>query len=250
MVIGFGHRARIGHIYPSGGICDHEIQMMAPEGVQFLTTRLPFRRTTLDDDRAMVAGVGEAARLLADAEVDLIAFNCTAASMLVGPETIRARVAEATNGIGCISTIEAVVHALRRLAVTRIALLDPYPSEVEQAELSHLESQGFAVVDHAGPACATPVEQGQIPPAEWVRLAGTLDLSHAEAVLISCAGTQNAQAIETIEQRTRLPVVTSNQALLWLALAVCGITDPVLGHGRLLAASRETFEQPYELEKP
>ena len=238
MSIGFGHRARIGHIYPSGGICDHEIQLMAPDGVQFLTTRLPFRRTGLADDRAMTAGVAAAATLLADAEVDLIAFNCTAASMLAGPEVIREKVASATGGVGCVTTIEAVLQALAAVGASRIALLDPYPVEVEEAEVAYLAEHAITVVASAGPACDTPVEQGLIPAAEWVRLAAGLDTSSADAVLISCAGTQTAAAIAPIEEQTGLPVVTSNQALLWLVLASCGINDPLPAYGRLLTEPR------------
>lgn len=212
--------------------------MMAPDGVQFLTTRLPFRHTGLDDDRAMVDGVADAAALLADAAVDLVAFNCTAASMLAGPDVIRARVVEATGGIGCVSTIEAVVLALQTLGAPRIALLDPYPSEVEEAEVAYLAGHGFTVVDRAGPACGTPVEQGLIPPEEWLRFATTLDTSDADAVLISCAGTQTADAIQAIEEATGLPLVTSNQALLWLVLHTCGITDTLPAHGKLLSLPR------------
>lgn len=233
----FGHRARIGHIYPSGGICDHEIALMAPDGVQFLTTRLPFRNTGLEDDRAMVDGVADAAALLAHAAVDLIAFNCTAASMLAGPDVIRSEVTAAT-GIGCVSTIEAVVGALRRVGATRVVLLDPYPEEVEDAEVDYLTRQGISVVERRGPACRTPVEQGSIRPEEWVRLAGEIDTATADAVLISCAGTQTADAIDRIEHTTGLPVVTSNQALLWMVLSTLQITDPLPHYGRLLAGPR------------
>ena len=155
MSIGFGSRARVGHIYPSGGICDHEIQMMAPAGVQFLTTRVPFRRTGLADDWALLDGIEPAAALLADAAVELIAFNCTAASMLAGPEVIRGRVAAATGGIECVSTIEGVLHALRALEARSVALLDPYPADVEEAEVAYFEEHGFEIVATAGPACAT-----------------------------------------------------------------------------------------------
>lgn len=236
--IGFGARARVGHIYPSGGICDYEIQMMAPDGVHFLTTRLPFRRTGLADDRAMTAGIAEAAALLSHAEVDLIAFNCTAASMLVGAGEVRARVGAATGGIPCVSTIEAVIQALRHVGAERIVLLDPYPAEVEEAEIAYLAGQGVEVIDHAGPACSTPIEQGTIPPEEWVAIASRVDVSAADAVLVSCAGTQTARAISAIEDLTGRPVITSNQALLWLVLHTLRIHEPVPGYGRLLSSAR------------
>ena len=83
MSIGFGHRARIGQLYPSGGLCDFEVQRMAPEGVQFVTTRMSFRDTSRESDLALVQDVEAHARLLADAKAELIAFNCNAASLMV-----------------------------------------------------------------------------------------------------------------------------------------------------------------------
>ncbi|GAB3199803.1 aspartate/glutamate racemase family protein [Nocardioides hungaricus] len=244
MSIGFGTRARVGHLYPSGGICDHEIQLMAPEGVQFVTTRVSFTRTGLADDRAMVDGVELAAALLADAAVDLVAFNCTAASMLAGPDEIRRRVAGATGGIPCVTTIEAVLAALASLDVVRVGLLDPYPAEVTNAEAAYLREHGFQVVDRGGPSCATPVEQGSVPPGTWIELADRLDLSQADAVLISCAGTQTADVIEVIERRTGRPVVTSNQALLWLVLSACNVPEAVPGYGVLLERVRGGWTAP------
>lgn len=96
MSLGFGTAARIGHLYPSGGLCDYEIQLMAPPGVQFLTTRLPFTRTGLEADHEILADLETHARLLADAEVSLIAMNCTAAGMVAGPETVNGRIRDAT----------------------------------------------------------------------------------------------------------------------------------------------------------
>jgi hypothetical protein len=45
MASGFGWKARIRHLYPSGGLCDYVPQLMAPTGFQYLTTRLSFRKS-------------------------------------------------------------------------------------------------------------------------------------------------------------------------------------------------------------
>lgn len=233
MGIGFGNIARIGHLYPSGGLCDYEIQLMAPDGVQFVTTRMPFRRTGIADDLGLATDLASHARLLADAEVDLIAFNCTAASMLLGPDQVNQRIHDAT-GIPSVTTIEAVTQAMHHLGAARIALLDPYPDEVEEAEVSHLEATGFRVVTRGGPACATPVEQGSIPPDEWRRIASEVDASNVDLVLFSCAGAQLASSIETIERTLGIPVVTSNQALLWKVLRTLDLPIHCPGYGQLL----------------
>lgn len=233
MSIGFGTTARIGHLYPSGGLCDYEVQLMAPEGVQFLTTRMPFRRTGLADDLALAEGLEVHAGLLADAEVDLIAFNCTAASMLLGPAQVNARITAAT-GIPSVTTIEAVLEALAHLGAHRLVLLDPYPREVEDAEVAHLAAAGHEVVARGGPECATPVEQGCLPPAEWRRIAREVDPAGADAVLVSCAGAQVATSIAAIEDALGIPVVASNQALLWKVLHLLDLPAPGPGYGRLL----------------
>lgn len=233
MSIGFGTTARIGHLYPSGGLCDYEVQLMAPEGVQFLTTRMPFRRTGLADDLALADGLEVHAGLLADAEVDLIAFNCTAASMLLGPAQVNARITAAT-GIPSVTTIEAVLEALAHVGAHRLMLLDPYPREVEDAEVAHLAAAGHEVVARGGPECATPVEQGCLPPEEWRRLAREVDPAGADAVLVSCAGAQVATSIAAIEDALGIPVVASNQALLWKVLHLLDLPAPGPGYGRLL----------------
>lgn len=238
MSVGFGTRARVGQLYPSGGLCDYELQLMAPDGVQVLTTRMPFRATGVADDLALVDDLERHARLLADPQVDLIAFNCTAASMLVGPAEVRRRIHEAT-GLPSVTTIEAVEAALDLLGARRIALLTPYPEEVEAREVAHLADLGIETVTRAGPACATPVEQGSIPPEEWLRLAGTLDTDGVDAVLLSCAGTRTAEVLDAMERACGRPVVTSNQALLHLVLTRLGVEPVSPGHGRLLSPDRK-----------
>ena len=109
--LGFGWKARIGQLYPSGGLCDYEPQIMAPPGVQFLTTRLSFPKARLEDDAALVNEIDVHAQLVADAQVNLIALNCTAASMVVGPDAINRRIMAAT-GIRSTTTIEAVMAAI------------------------------------------------------------------------------------------------------------------------------------------
>jgi maleate cis-trans isomerase len=56
----------------------------------------------------------------------------------------------------------------------------------------------------------------------------------AEAVLISGTGLPTAGIIERLERDLGKPVVTSQQASLWRALRMAGITDAVAGFGRLL----------------
>ncbi|QQX86051.1 aspartate/glutamate racemase family protein [Cupriavidus necator] len=232
MSLGFGSKARIGHLYPSGGQCDFEVQMMAPEGVQFLATRMPFSRTSLESDHAVVADIESHAALLADAAVDLIAMNCTAASMAVGADVINERIWHAS-GIPSVTTTDAVMAALHAVGANRIALLTPYPQEVMAMEIDFLRRHDIQVLNELAYPCSTPVEQGRLPPEHWLDLAGRLDLRDVDTLLISCAGIQVGAVIDEIERMGK-PVITSNQALLWHCLKTLALRDRPAGYGALL----------------
>lgn len=226
-------RFRIGQLYPSGGLCDDEMAQMAPGGIRFLTTRLPFRKTNLQDDAELAKNVEFHASLLADAQVDLIAFNCTAASMVTGPETINRRIETAT-GIRSITTIEAVLEALTAAGMKRLALMTPYPPEVVAAEVAYLNERGFEVVATVGDPCADPVAQGSIPASRWLELSSTVRSGVCDGLLVSCAGIQLAPVLGAIEKNFGRPVIASNQALLWSCLRRLTIPDRPSGYGALL----------------
>ncbi|MGF6613010.1 maleate isomerase [Paraburkholderia sp. WSM4175] len=233
MSIGFGHLARIGHLYPSGGLCDFEIQAMAPDGVQFVTTRLPFRDTSIESDRTLIDDIEQHAQLLADAKVDLIATNCTAAGVVNGPDAINARVTAATN-IAAVTTIEAVLAACDALGANKLGLVTAYGERVVAAEQAFFEQRGLSVVAEASRACRTPFEQGTVQPEVWSDIATRLP-GDFDALLISCAGIRVSSVIASIETEIGRPVISSNSALLWYCLRKLNISAKSPGYGVLLS---------------
>lgn len=232
---GGGRPWRVGHLYPSGGLCEHEVQLMASQDVRFLTTRMPFRHTGLTGGLDTLFDELEAsANLLADAQVDLIAVNCTAATMLAGADRINQRVMQAT-GIRSVTTIQAVLAALRVSGMRRVALLTPYMEEVVQAEIAFLAAQGVQVVASGGRACASPVEQGEIPAAYWLEAGRQMAHADCDGLLISCAGIQLAPVLAELERQWRRPVLSSNQALAWHCMRTLKLNDRNIRYGGLFA---------------
>jgi Maleate cis-trans isomerase len=225
---------RIGHLYPSGGISDHEIPRMAPPDLRILTTRMPFRDTSRESDLALARDVESHAGLLADAKVALIAFNCTAASLMAGPGVLEARI-EAATGIPAVTTIEGVMHGLAHFDARRVALFTAYRPEVVAEERRFLAGRGIEVVTEGHIPCLNPVEQGEIAPDRWLDLAKSVDTSGTDALLFSCAGIEISPVLDAIETIAGRPVVASNAALLRLVLNRIGWPDPVQGFGQLLA---------------
>lgn len=235
-MIDYGERLRIGMLIPSGNvIIEPQVNAMLPPGVALYATRLPLRGSSEGELLAMARNVEEAARLLAHAEVALIAFNCTAVStyskaMEAG---IRQRIASAT-GLPALMTSEAIVEALRILKSKRIVLLTPYIADVNAREAGFLNESGFEVLSETGLGLDTNAEMARLAPEVWLDLARKKRSNRADAYLVSCTAVRSAEVIDEMERELGRPVVTSNQAIAWYCLRKAGIQDQVPGFGALL----------------
>jgi maleate isomerase len=185
----------------------------------------------------MTEKVDEGARLLADARGDLFAFHCTAASTLEPGliEDIKMSIEDQT-GIRATTTGHAAVQALRTLKAQRIAFVCPNRLETHEREVQFFRNHDFEVV---ADRCMGVVEAEKflaIEPKAFVDLVLDLKTDSADAIFIGCTAVRSAEAIEDLEAQLGIPVLTSNQAMVWHALRHCSILDQVHGFGRLLNA--------------
>lgn len=237
-MIDYGDRARLGVLVPSGNsVAEPEIHAMLPPGVTALVTRLELRGSSEAELLGMLAALEPASRLLADARVERIAFHCTAVSTfaphLAGE--IRARI-EAAAGLPAFATAEAILAALAALHARRVLLVTPYIEPVHAREIGFLAAHGIEVAGGSWMGVNTNAEMARIPPeaiASRVREAAAA-APGAEACFLSCTAIRSAGLIVGLEEGLGMPVVTSNQAMVWHALRRMGIGDAMPGFGRLM----------------
>ncbi|RJF64968.1 maleate cis-trans isomerase family protein [Rhodopseudomonas palustris] len=238
--IDYGRRLRAGVLVPSGNsVAEPEIRAMLPAGVSALVTRLPLRGSSRAELMTMLDGLEAAARLLADAQVDVIVFHCTAVSTFA-PDlagTIRDRIQAAT-GLPCFTTADAIIAALQRLQARRVTLLTPYIGEVHQREADFLVAGGFEVADSAWLGIDTNTEMGRCEPATLLDWAQREAATPADACLISCTAIKSLPIVAELERRIAMPVLTSNQCMVWYLLDQHGIAPNDRRFGRL-------FEVPH-----
>jgi maleate isomerase len=234
-MIDYGERLRIGMMLPSGNvIAEPQIRSMLPQGVQLYSTRLPLRGSSHAELVGMTEGIESATRMLADAEVDVIAFNCTAVSTMsrVMADTLDARMQAATT-IKSFTTATAIQQALAALGAKRIVLLTPYVPEINEREKAFFSDEGLNIISNQCMGLSQAGEMAALKPATWRDFALENQDKTADAYLISCTAVRSAEAIEELESRLGRPVVTSNQAMVWHALRLVGLTDFVTGYGQL-----------------
>jgi maleate isomerase len=235
-VIDYGERLRIGMLVPSGNvIIEPQVHAMLPLGVAVFVTRLPLVGSSEAELLGMAVGVDAAARLLADARVDLIAFNCTAVSTFSKSmeADIKRHIEEAT-GLRALATSEALVDALGAFGARRVVLLSPYIQQVNDREVAFLRAAGFEVLSEVGLGLNTNTEMAALPPHIWLELGRKYRDERADAYLISCTAVRSADVIEALERELSRPIVTSNQAIVWRCLRAGGVEDRIEGFGSLL----------------
>src|SRR5471030_2810839 len=104
--IDYRSRLRAGVLIPSGNsVAEPELRAMLPAQASMLVTRLPLRGSSRAELMRMLDDLEAASRLLADANVEVIAFHCTAVSTFAPDMAagIRQRIENAT-GKKCFTT--------------------------------------------------------------------------------------------------------------------------------------------------
>jgi maleate cis-trans isomerase len=220
-----------------------ELYRMAPPGVSLHFARMqsppsdgpPGGGGGMEErTRAYREGLDGPARALGEVRPALVLLAHTASSYALGwgrEQPLVDRVASLCRAPAFLAA-HAVRAALHHLGVTRLALGTPYPDSISRQGRAYWEAAGFEIVGYHRLAGVVNIyDEPEERAAELARLA---DAPAAQAVLISGTGLPTVGMLERLERELGKPVISSNQACLWRALRLAGVSLPVAGFGRLL----------------
>ena len=237
-----GLRTRIGVMVPSTNTTfEGDFQLVASRDVTIHGQRLWLTNDAEGEAgmERMNAEIEAGARYLATAKVNVVAYGCTTGSFYKGPGWDREMIEkiEKAAGVPAVATSPSVVEALRSFGARRISVATPYPDWNNQKLRGYLEALGFEILNLEGePKAAKSGNQGinDQDPEDVVAFASRVCRPDADALLCSCTAWRSLEAVAEIERRTGKPVVTSNQASIWMAYRKLGLTPKITGFGRLL----------------
>lgn len=237
---------RIGILAPPGNVTlERELPLHVPEGIVTNHNRLSRPGSSISQESlvAMAESVDQAAHDLAQAYPEVIVYGCTSGSFLhgIGNEAKLADQITARTGIPAVTTSTAVVEALRAVGARKVFLVTPYPDDVNAHEVEFLVHQGFQVVAVDGFRRPTSEEVRRVTSEEVMALVlrSTEAVAACDTIFLSCTNMLTMDRIAAIEAATGKPVVSSNQASLWAALARMGALHLAHGPGSLFAPRAE-----------
>ncbi len=234
----FGTKGRIGLIVPANNsVIEPEFWTRLPPGAAVFGTRLLVRGdTTPAVIQKMETQVDRAVDELIATGVDVIVYADMVTTFVMQADWNETKTKEVADhaGVPCVSAWTALRDALAALGVRRFALGTPYPSTVHVLARPFFEANGYTVVHDATLDIAAMLDVPLVTPECLRGLVNGLDTREAEAVVVLATDLPTFESIEALEAETGLPLLSSNQTLLWSALRRAGNREPVEGLGRLL----------------
>lgn len=213
--------ARVGLIIPSSNrMTEAQFHRYMPAGIAVHVARVQMTGRHKKPIAQLLDDVGRAASALGDARCDPVVFHCTGTAMAEGAAGEAALVQRVAleSGARCFSVAQAILEALKSMAMRRVVLFSPYSQEINDHEKAFFAEHDIAVVRDIALNCPTSDDYIRVPATRWIELARAHADVPADGFFLSCTNTTQIEAISAIERDTGKPVVNSNQAVMWAAV--------------------------------
>ncbi|MFQ5972682.1 MAG: aspartate/glutamate racemase family protein [Alphaproteobacteria bacterium] len=180
----------------------------------------------------------EAARLLADARVDVIGWNGTSASWLgFERDEHLCRSIEKETGIPATSSVLAMNEILVAAGIRRFGLVTPYRKEVQDRIVANYETLGLSCVAERHFGARVNYAFAEVTEAQITAMIREVARARPETILTVCTNMASAPLVADIEEELGIPVCDSITAVVWKSLHMAGVdARRVHGWGRLFAS--------------
>lgn len=226
---------RLGVIIPStNSAVEFEFPRLIPSTFSLHFSRIKLTADTEKQILGLAKHVPAATQLLLDAGVDVVAFACTSGSFLKGSQYDRkiiSLIKRRGKHVKATTTSTAVLKALKKLKVRKLAVASPYEDWLNKQLQNFLENNGLKVISIRGLGVIRNV--ADIPDEDVHNLVRRTITPESEAVFISCTDLLTLHIISELEKEFGVPVVSSNQATLWDMLRLAGFNESINNYGAL-----------------
>ena len=216
---------------------EHEFRALVRQpGVAFYESRI-FNDADITPETLCAIGpriAPGADLILPGISLNVVAFGCTSATMLLGEETVFAEIHKARPGVACTTPVTGALAAFRAFGAKSIGLLTPYAPQINESLVRYFNGRGINVAAVATFDRRDDLEAARISTASIEAAVERMAAAPGvDAIFVSCTSLRVAEAVAGLEHRTGVPVTSSNHAMAWHCLRLAGIDDVVPSAGRL-----------------
>lgn len=164
-----------------------------------------------------------AAKIAPDEKLDVIAFACTTPCMLWGDEKINSIIAKVKKDVPIINPALSSRTALQSLNAKTIGVVTSYEKDVNDMIVNHFQDHDFGVEKSVYLNLMTDYDVARVSDSTLISAATEVANGGVDALFLCgcCCPVNNV--IKAVEDKTGVPVVTSNQSLIWMAYKTIGL---------------------------
>ncbi len=221
----YGWRARIGVLIPTNNtVIEPEFGMWSAEGVTFHFTRMISSRSghgSIEGLRHLVTNVDRAVEELSITGVQMMLYGCLSTSLAIpGWEKSFLEKVKKWSSIPAQTAFGATCAGLKAFSAEKIAILCPYGEELQRLAREAFSKHGFNVKALTSLNITGLRSVCNVAPEKVYTAAVEMEKGDAEALCILATDLPTFPVLKKIEEDSGLPVISSNQALLWAAESV------------------------------
>ena len=234
----FAWRARIGYLCPSVfEMIAYDFYRIAPPGVGMIGVTCMIDGWQADAYKTGLARIEECATELGRRKCDFIihAGVPLVVSQGAGYEREVINKIEALAHVPATTSIVAGLEALKALSIRRVGLVNPYPSELNDAVVAYMSHHGFQV-ESVVSLGAEFTRIGDVSESDVYAAAkrAVQQSPSLEGLYLPCPQFPALDIIEAIETDFRIPAVGHLTSELWMALRTLNIRHPITKFGKLM----------------
>ncbi|MEP7244835.1 MAG: aspartate/glutamate racemase family protein [Gammaproteobacteria bacterium] len=229
----------LGLVAPVDLFVPPEATVLYPTGVRFEAASVGLKTMTPQGYDQVLERIEPVAKALGEQGAQAIVLMGTSLSFYKGAafnRELTRRVATASS-LPVVTMSTAVTEGLRSVGCKRLAVATAYGDEVNRRLQTFLQEEGFEVLTIQGLGIENVGDINNVTRDRLLKFSVEVVESApgADGLLISCGGLRTLDLIEPIEQRCKVPVISSVPHALQAGVRLLGLSGRARGYGRALS---------------
>ena len=129
--------------------------------------------------------------------------------------------------------ITAAIKAFKLSNFKKIAVLTPYPKDVNIKVYDYLIKQGLDIKSFSSFNLNYDSEIAKVTQDSLIQTISSIDLKEVDCLFVSCTALKIIDLIEDLEENLNTNIISSNQAIIWDSLRLSNTNNKIGGYGKL-----------------
>ena len=172
-------------------------------------------------------------QILPGQKIDVVAYGCTSGTIAIGEDHIERQVQKSKPNTKVTTPITAAIKAFKKLKLNNIAVLTPYPKDVNLTVFNYLISNKIQIDSFSSFNLSYDSEIAQVSLDSIMDGISNINLEKVDGLFVSCTALKIMDILEDVEKKFNTTVISSNQAIIWDCLRLIEMDTNISGYGKL-----------------